>query len=328
MTRLILTTDSSAAGSLKAAGRAEITLPLEPRLVWGPLRPEGELAMLLARPEAADDWLWSVYRKYFGKIDRDEIGLIDFCERSETIELWIDPEPNAQLTLIWLLGYLRPHEKVASRLTLVQAETLIGNNTPRQLAIRKPNAIDVTNDHFEIADRAWRAYGAPTPEAWFDLLNKDLSILPRLRAGVVELLEELPHCMTGLGATEMRLLELIADGVRTPYDVFPGHRKRNKRRVFGYWEVGSLLDGLARCPAPAVTGLDEGPFDEALVCDRERRQRYQRSVLSLTTLGEAILARTEDFSRHNPIHRWWGGTRLTNDNLWRWDPEHRRVVVP
>jgi hypothetical protein len=328
MTRLILTTDSSAAGSLKAAGRAEITLPLEPRLVWGPLRPEGELAMLLARPEAADDWLWSVYRKYFGKIDRDEIGLIDFCERSETIELWIDPEPNAQLTLIWLLGYLRPHEKVASRLTLVQAETLIGNNTPRQLAIRRPNAIDVTNGHFEIADRAWRAYGAPTPEAWFDLLNKDLSILPRLQACVVGLLEELPHRVTGLGATEMRLLELIADGIRTPYDVFPGHRKRNKRRAFGYWEVGSLLDGLARCPAPAVAGLDEGPFDEALVCDRERRQRYQRSVLSLTTLGDAILARTEDFSRHNPIDRWWGGTRLTNDNLWRWDPAHRRVVVP
>jgi hypothetical protein len=283
--------------------------------------------MVLARPEAADDWLWSIYRKYFGKIDRNEIGLIDFCERSETIELWINPEPNAQLTLIWLLGYLRPHEKVASRLTLVQAETVIGNNTPRQLAKRKPNAIDITNDHFEIADRAWRAYGAPTPEAWFDLLNEDLSILPRLQACVVGLLEELPHCVTGLGATEMRLLELIADGETAPFDVFPGHLKRNERRVFGFGEVGSLLDGLARCPAPAVAGLDDGPFDEVLG-NRDRRQRYQRSVLSLTALGEAILARTEDFSRHNPIHRWWGGTKLTNDNLWRWDPEHRRVVVP
>ena len=32
------------------------------------------------------------------------------------------------------------------------------------------------------------------------------------------------------------------------------------RRVFEYWEVGSLLDGLARGPTPAVAGLDEGPF--------------------------------------------------------------------
>jgi len=86
MTRLILTTDASAAGNLKGARRAEIVIPLEPRLVWGPLRPEAELAMLLARREAADDWLRNVYRKYFGKIDRNEIGLIDFCERCESIE--------------------------------------------------------------------------------------------------------------------------------------------------------------------------------------------------------------------------------------------------
>jgi hypothetical protein len=26
-----------------------------------------------------------------------------------------------------------------------------------------------------------------------------------------------------------------------------------------------------------------------------------------------------DFNRHNPIDRWWGGTYLTNDRLWRYD---------
>jgi hypothetical protein len=123
MTRLILTTDASGAGGLKGARRAEIVIPFDPRFVWGRLPSEADLEMLLARHEAADHWLWNVYRKYFGKIDRNEIGLIDFCERSETIELWIDPEPNAQLTLIWLLGYLRPHEKVASRHRRKYSET-------------------------------------------------------------------------------------------------------------------------------------------------------------------------------------------------------------
>ena len=50
------------------------------------------------------------------------------------------------------------------------------------------------------------------------------------------------------------------------------------------------------------------------------------SRLSLTAFGEAILAGTEDFSRHNPIHRWWGGTELTNDRLWRWDPAN--LIAP
>jgi hypothetical protein len=284
--------------------------------------------MLLARHEAADHWLWNVYRKYFGEIDRNEIGLIDFCERCETIELWADPEPNAQLTLIWLLDYLRHHAKTASKLTLVQANVGIGGHPPEEITGWRLPAVKILNDHLETASAAWQAYRAATPQDWFDLLSRDLSVLPQLRQTVQELLEELPANVTALGATEMRMLELISAGDAHPFDVFPGHRKRNQQRVFEYWEVGSLLDGLARSPAPAVSGLDEGPFTLDLHDDANRLARYRRSKLKLTTLGEAILARTEDFSRHNPIHRWWGGTELTNDRLWRWDAANHTLIAP
>jgi hypothetical protein len=53
---------------------------------------------------------------------------------------------------------------------------------------------------------------------------------------------------------------------------------------------------------------------------RDRHTALLRSRLSLTEFGEAVLAHKEDFSRHNPIDCWWGGTRLTNDRLWRWKP--------
>jgi hypothetical protein len=155
-----------------------------------------------------------------------------------------------------------------------------------------------------------------------------LSVLPGLRQAVLELLEELPMPATGLGATEMRMLELISAGNARPSDVFPGYGKRNQRRVFDYWEVGSLLDGLVHGPAPAVAGLVEGPFTEEMHKNRQRHERYKESSLSLATLGEAVLARTQDFSRHNPIHRWWGGTELTNDRLWRWDPANRTLIAP
>jgi hypothetical protein len=174
----------------------------------------------------------------------------------------------------------------------------------------------------------WRAYRQPTPQDWFNLLGKDLSVLPQLPQTVLELLDELPMDATALGATEMWMLELISAGNAGPFDVFPGHQKRNQRRVFGYWEVGALLDGLARCPAPAVSGLDEGPFTMEMHDDRNRHERYQRSKLKLTQLGEAVLARTEDFSRYNLIQRWWGGTELTNGRLWRWDPANRDLIAP
>ena len=71
---------------------------------------------------------------------------------------------------------------------------------------------------------------------------------------------------------------------------------------------------------PAVAGLDDAL---PTICRKNLRDRYAaylRSWLSLTEFGNAILAHQEDFSRHNPIDRWWGGTRLTNDRVWRWDP--------
>ena len=144
----------------------------------------------------------------------------------------------------------------------------------------------------------------------------------------MELLEELPMRATGLGATEMRMLELISEGNAGPFDVFPGHKKRNERRVFGYWEVGALLDGLAHCPAPAVSGLDEGPF----TLRDARRPRSSRAIQTKQAVAhrarQGYSGRTEDFSRHNPIHRWWGGTELTNDRLWRWDPANRALIAP
>ena len=98
--------------------------------------------------------------------------------------------------------------------------------------------------------------------------------------------------------------------------------------MFDYWEFGELLDGLARCAVPAVAGLNEGPFSVEMNQDRERSERYERSKLSLTALGKAILAGADDFSRHNPIHRWWGGTELTNDRLWRWDATSKTLIAP
>jgi hypothetical protein len=332
MMRLVLTTDDSGAACLKAARIADIVLPFGMRFVWGPLPSDAELATFFGARSTkhgspGSHWLDFMPPRRLEEIEGKDLGLIDFCERCETIELWIDPEPNAQLTLIWLLDYLRHHGKIASKLTLVQANVRIGNHPPKEVSRWRLHAVKILNDHLEIASLAWQAYRQPTPQHWFNLLGEDLSVLPQFRQTVLELLEELPADPTGLGATEMRMLELIAAGNAGPSDVFPGHRKRNQRRVFGYWEVGSLLDGLARSPAPAVSGLDEGPFTLEMHDDGNRHERYQRSKLKLTALGEAILARTEDFSRHNPIHRWWGGTELTNDRLWRWDLANRALIA-
>lgn len=170
----------------------------------------------------------------------------------------------------------------------------------------------------------WAAWpGGPTKrrrrKAASNLLSRDLSPLPHLRQGLLDLLEELPSATTGLGATEMRLLELLARGFDHTNSLF--HiRRRLGRRVFNEWEMGALLEGLSLGPTPAVAGLDEElrtlPYENY----RGRDEAYKRSRLSLTQFGWDVVAHKKDFSRHNPIHRWWGGTELTSENHWRWAP--------
>jgi hypothetical protein len=203
-------------------------LPLSRGFVWGRLPSPRELEQRLA-PRSADEadsshWLDNVRGKRVEEAQSHGLGLVEFCASFDAIELWIDPEPNAQLILIWLLDYLRPHQKIASKLNLVQADALVGSHSSEELAAWRIPAIKIKNGHLEIAGVAWQAYRQPTPRAWSNLLSMDLNTLPWLRQAVGMLLEELPMPGSGLGATEMRMLELIFEGNAFPPDVFPGMR--------------------------------------------------------------------------------------------------------
>src|SRR5262249_48908117 len=82
------------------------------------------------------------------------------------------------------------------------------------------------------------------------LLSDDLTALPLLKPALRDLLGELPSTSTGLGATEMRMLELIGTGYCCTNVLF--HlRELRQTRIFNEFEHGYLLDGLAHGPSPA-----------------------------------------------------------------------------
>jgi hypothetical protein len=221
------------------------------------------------------------------------------------------------LQLIWLLDYFRAHPKTAAKLVLRLVDFDLMMAREEELRGREVFDVPVTEAELETASMSWQAYRAPTPEPCVDLLSKNLSALPLLRPALVDLLAELPSGVTGLGATEMRLLEMLARGFESTNALFHLRTLRGTH-IFREFEIGYLLDGLAHGPRPAVAGLDDELRTLAQENFRGRQIAYLRSRLSLTAFGEAIIAHEEDFSRHNPIDRWWGGTHLTSDRLWRW----------
>ncbi len=155
--------------------------------------------------------------------------MVEFCRHCEAVELWFDPNPNDQLQLVWLLDYFRSYPEIVARLRLrlVDFDLIVASG--EELGRWQVPAVAVTRDELETASATWQAYRATTPEACFDLLGRDLSALPLLRPALFDLLEELPSGATGLGATEMRLLELIASGYERTNALF--HLRSLRRRA-------------------------------------------------------------------------------------------------
>jgi len=335
MKRVILT--SSSGVGLTYADRADMVVPLIYRFVSGPLPTSHHLEQYLTGGSFRASFMgerevrWSdvVARSPQSGLAHKELGLVWFCEAYgvEAIELWFDPSPSNQLQLIWILDYLRsePYAAERTKLRIVDFD-LLGADGPtlRDHAVRE---FDVTEDDFEAARAAWEAYRAPTPELCVALLSGDFPTYPFLKPAMEDLLAELPSPSTGLGATEMRLLDLIAKGHNRTKELFQPGGLLDKR-VYDQWELGPVLEGLASGPMPAVAGLDPKLATLARHDARGRNAAYRRSRLSLTEFGKAVLEGREDFRRHNPIRRWWGGTLLTNERLWRWDRESRSLVAP
>jgi hypothetical protein len=302
---------------------ADITVPFSFRFASSSLPALDELNTYVARrsDRHGPGSHWSDYAGRWRKADADrkDVGLFEFCESYKTVELWFDKRPNDQLQLIWMLDLLRSAPEIAGRLKLRFLDYDLLGTSPEELSRWEVPFIDPTNNEFETASLVWQAYRAASPATFVRLLSSDLSALPLLRPALLHLVEELPSVTTGLGATEMRLLELIARGYERTNALF--HlRSLSQRRIFNEWELGLLLCGLAHGPTPAIAGLDDELRKLGKEQYRSRQAAYLRSRLSLTDFGRAVVAHKEDFSRHNPIDRWWGGTHLTNDSLWRWNP--------
>lgn len=105
------------------------------------------------------------------------------------------------------------------------------------------------------------------------------------------MLEELPDSITGLGASEMDLLDFVNDGHTDPRLV---EHARWVRNVFDKNDAGDALLDLGEHSVPPVL-LGDPAFD-----NEDRYFGRSEWKVTLTELGRSLLAREDDMWRHNP----------------------------
>lgn len=108
-------------------------------------------------------WLDFARQSTVKQIGWKDLGLIEVCQRCETVELWFDPDPNHQLQLIWLLDYFHPHPEIVARLRLRLVDFDLITARAEELGRWKFPDVEVTSDELETASLAWQAYRAATP---------------------------------------------------------------------------------------------------------------------------------------------------------------------
>ena len=235
--------------------------------------------------------------------------------------LWFEHDLYDQLQLVQILAWLAAEGIAPARIALVQSDRHLTSLSPAAISSLVPN--QVTAAQLALAAAGWAAFRAPTPEPLAELLALDTSALPWLAPALARLLEELPAPSTGLSRTERLILEALAVGPCSAGALFARTNAADEPHFLGDWPFFTRLDALAVETVPMVTGLPGPcPFGRA-----EPMRAYVDASLKLTRAGAAALAGRLDRASAQPLDRWLGGTHLTPENLWRWEPARRMLTA-
>ena len=257
---------------------------------------------------------------------REWRAAIERRESYDELILWFEHDLFDQLNLIQLLTWLQEHQIAATKsVSLICIGSFpgrpdfkgLGELTPGELASLVETREAVTDPQYELAERAWRAFRAPTPAPLDALRHDDSSALPYLAAAIGRFLQEYPWTRDGLSRTERRLMELSEGNGTALSKAFPRMHEGEQVYYVTDASLAALADALARTSPPLLT-LEVSTGAPAHVL---------RGVVSLTDTGRAVLSGRLDRISACGIDRWLGGVHLAGDGQgWRWDDERQQLV--
>ena len=325
MTRLNITNGDSAAGTLSEAGIEGKIIPWRDVLHEGPVDsslPLEELSKQRARFIAGRRWDdFAHVSGDFAERDR----MIQHLDYFDEVVLWFEDDLYDQLQLIQLLDFFSRGAARNKTVSLIQVDGYIPPLSANNLKKLDEKRSRVTPEQYDLAQRAWKAFGSDDPSAISRLLDENMSALPYLAAALTRHLEEFPEVGTGLSRSEREALTAVDEGHTTPVAAFLDAAGKQESIFLGDAVFYSYLERLSGSKKTALLTWTDGSPVVAPTAKTSRK--FVKGELKLTTLGYKVLGGDTDWQDVNTETRWLGGVEIRPGEMgWRWDPEERALV--
>lgn len=308
-------------------------------LPWRDLLHEGPVPTGLSLPELSKtraDYLAATGAGTTADLEavfaaRDQ--LLERAPEYGQVILWFDHDLYDQLQLVQLFDWFAAHGGADLPLYLICISSYPGlpkftglaQLTAAQLRPLVARRRRVQPAELSLGKAAWAAFTAPDPRSLETLARGNTSALPYLRAALVRHLEDFPLLHGGVSRTEKQLLEVVRDGMHSPFEIFLAAQERETVPFLSDATVWHILRSLSSDPAP-VLECNGGCFTPP-TSNGKPDDSFLRQAVHLTDLGREVVAGRIDWIALRGIDRWLGGVHLQgNRSPWRWDERRGRLI--
>ena len=328
---LHVTNGESAGNTLRQTALGGAVLSWQDVLHEGPVPAIPRQQLLRTRARFLSDCGWGRQQALLSSLERRDRQLLEALRDGLQVVLWFEHDLYDQLQLLDVLALAHSAEAAPELIVIGSfpgkpSFAGLGELTASELETLWPSRHQAAPAAVRAAASAWAALQAPEPTALAEWATRETAHLPFLACALRRLLEELPAPADGLSRIERSALQTIAAGARTPPASFVAAQRLEDAPFLGdawfYRALSVLGQGEARLlETDAGTPLPPPP-------PLGDSQRFARLQLQLTATGERTLRGEADRVELLGIDRWIGGTHITPNNTWRWDPSELKLVRP
>jgi len=258
---------------------------------------------------------------------------LDRLMHYDQIEIWLGSSLQDHIFTFHLLDILSRQDAILEKTFIQHLPQPAGLMNEAQVSKVRNSATPVSADLLKEARTYWAAYRSSTPELWIALLSTPSQHFPKLNLIHKKFALQLPIKPTNLRLVDRQILKHMKRGMDTTVhllgnvisDEYPHNAVITKESYI--WKA---IWDLAAGQTPALSGLPLDPFHyfSDNISDQEKRKLCFKSQPKLTPYGEALLSERAVWSENNIIDYWWGGTHITNDNLWTFDAKTSKLFAP